>query len=102
MQSDRGTEERNDFQFRLHAVDPCKWGLILSFATVDGQVASVHPQAKRDGVKFPEFDAAPGHFLNRRDDSAADQLLKGIRSDIPAEQSESNQAENTKRQKEFP
>ncbi len=69
---------------------------------MDGQVASVHAQAERGNVKFPEFDAAAGDFLNRCDHAAADPLLKGIGSDEPAEQAESNQAENAERQKEFP
>src|SRR4029077_9817599 len=52
MQSDRSAEERNDFHFRLQAVDAHKWDLIRSFAAVDGEVASIHAQAERDGVKF--------------------------------------------------
>src|ERR1700675_1712336 len=102
MQSDRGAEQRNDFQFRLHAVDPEKWDLILGFATVDGEVASIHAQAERDGVKFAEFDAATRDSLKRCDHSAADRLLKRIRGDVPAEQAESNQGENAKQQKQFP
>ena len=102
MQSDGGAEDGNDFHFRLQAVDPHIWHLIRSFATVDSQVASVHAQAERDSVKFSEFDASAGDFLHRRDHAAADQLLKGIGSDVPAEQGECKQAENTKRQKEFP
>ena len=53
---------------------------------MNGQVASVHAQAKRDGVKFAEFDAAAGDFLNRRDHAAANQLLKGIGGDVPGKQ----------------
>src|SRR5450759_1485885 len=102
IRDSRGAKKRNDFHFRLQAVNPQKWDLVRSFATVNGQVASVHAQAERDGVKFPELDAAAGDFLNRRDHSAADHLLKGIRSDVPAEQAESNQAENAEQQKEFP
>src|ERR1700681_1051255 len=102
MQSDRGAEERNDFQLRLHAVDPKKWNLIRRFATVDGEVASIHTQAERDGVKFAEFDAAARDFLKRCNDSAADQLLKRIRGGVPGERTESNQAEGAKQQKELP
>src|ERR1700686_1913411 len=102
MQSDCGAEQRNDFQLRLQAVDPHKWDLIRSFATVDGEVASVHAQAEGDGMKFAELDAATRDFLKRCDHSAADRLLKRIRSDIPAEQAESNQAENAKQQEKLP
>src|SRR5882762_284901 len=94
MQSDGGAEQRNDFQLCLHAVDPKKWNLIRSLAPVDSEVASINAQAERDGVKFPEFDAAARDFLKRRDHSAANQLLKGIRSRVPAERSEYNQAED--------
>src|SRR5205807_6154809 len=48
----RGAEQGNNFQLRLHAVDPEKWDLIRSFATVDGQIASVHAEAERNGVKL--------------------------------------------------
>src|ERR1700674_5344 len=102
MQSNCGAEQRNDFQLCLQAVDPEKWNLIRSFATVDREVAGVYAQAERDGVKFAEFDAAARDFLERCDHSAADRLLKRIRSDIPAEQAESNQGENAKQQKKFP
>src|SRR6266478_5900687 len=102
MQSDRGAEQGNNFQLRLHAVDPEKWDLIRSFATVDGQIASVHAEAERDSVKFSEFDATARDFLKRGDDSAANQLLKGIRSGVPRERCESNQAEHAKQQKQFP
>src|ERR1700682_4838147 len=102
MQSDRGAEERNDFQLRLHAVDPKKWNLIRSFATVDGEVASIHAQTERDGVKFAEFDAAAGDFLYRCDYSTANQLLKGIGSCVPGERAESNHAEHAKQKKKFP
>src|SRR5438105_5004438 len=99
MQSDRGAEQGNNFQLRLHAVDPEKWHLIRSFATVDGQIASVHAEAERNGVKFSEFDAAARDLLKRGDDSAANQLLKRIRGDVPTEQAESNQGENAKESK---
>ena len=102
MQSDGGAEERNDFHFRLQAVDVQKWGLILSFATVDGQVANVHAQAERDGVQFSQFDASAGEFLRRRDHSTANPQLKRIGGDVPGEQTESDQTENAERQKEFP
>src|SRR6266704_5237537 len=102
MQSDRGAEQGNNFQLRLHAVDPEKWDLIRSFATVDGQIASVHAEAERNGVKFAEFDPAARAFLKRRDHSAAAHLLKRIRGDVPTEQAESNQGENAKQSKKFP
>ena len=102
MQSDRGAEQGNNFQLRLHAVDPEKWDLIRSFATVDGQIASVHAEAERDRVKFAEFDAAARGLLKRGDDSAANQLLKRIRSTVPGERTKCDQAEHAKRQEEFP
>src|SRR4030088_1534806 len=102
MQSDRGAEQRNDFQLRLHAVDPKIWNLIRRFATVDGEVASIHAQTERDGVKFAEFDAAAGGFLHRRDYSAANQLLKGIGRDVPGECGEYNHAEHEKQPKKLP
>src|SRR5260221_4903438 len=102
MQPYRGAEQRNDFQLRLHAVDPEKWDLVRGFATVDGKVASIHAEAEGDGVKFAEFDAAAGDFLDRRDDPAANELLNGIRGGVPAECTECNQAEYAKQQKQFP
>src|SRR5437879_10159871 len=85
MQSDRGAEQGNNFQLRLHAVDPEKWDLIRSFATVDGQIASVHAEAERDRVKFAEFDAAARGLLKRGEDSAANQPMKRSRSTVPVE-----------------
>jgi len=66
MQSDGGTEDGNDFQLCLQAVDAHKWNLVRSFAAVDGEVARIHAQTEGDGVKFPKFDAAAGEFLNER------------------------------------
>ena len=102
MQSNGGAEERNDFNFRLQAVDSQKWNLVRSFAAMNGQVAGVHAEAERDGVQFAKLDAAARHFLQRRDHSAANHLLKGIGRDVPAEQTESDKTENAKPQKEFP
>src|SRR5260221_9510163 len=102
MQSYRSAQQRNDFRARLHAVDPEKWHLVRGLATVDGEVASIHAEAEGDGVKFAEFDAAAGDFLDRCDDPAANQLLKGIRGGVPAECTECNQAEYAKQQKQFP
>ncbi len=102
VQCDGRAEERNDFDLRLQAVDAQKGNLVRSFAAVDGEVAGVHTQAKRDGVQCAEFDASARDFLQRRDHPAADHPLKGIGRDIPAEQAETNQAENAERQKEFP
>ena len=98
MQSDRGAQQRNDFQLRLHAIDMQKGSLVRRFMTVDGQVADVHAQAERNGVKLAKFDASTGEFFSRRDYAAADSLLKGIGSDIPGEQAEGNQGENAERQ----
>src|SRR5260370_31960430 len=102
MQSDGGAEERNDFDFRLQTVDLQKWNLVRSFAAMDGQVAAVHAQAKRDGVQFSKFNAAARHFFQRRDHSAANHLLEGIGRDVPAEQTESDDAENAEPEKELP
>ena len=79
-----------------------KWSLVRSFSAVDGEVASVHAQAKRNGVQFSEFDAAAGEFLGRRDHPLAHHPLKRIGIDVPGEQTEAKQAENAKQQKEFP
>ena len=102
MQCNGGAEQGNNFQLRLQAVDVEEWGLIGSFATVDGQVASIHAQAERDGVQFSEFDAAAGEFLHRRDHTATDHLLKGIGGDVPGKKGECNQAENAEEEKEAP
>src|ERR1700690_434985 len=53
-------------------------------------------------MKFAEFNASTGEFLSRRDQPAADDLLKGIGSDVPAKQTEGDQAEDAKCQEEFP
>src|SRR5271155_2747615 len=102
MQSHGGTEKGDDLQLRSHAFNAEKWFLVGRFTAVDGQVAGIDAQAKRDGVEFSQFDAASGHLLDRRDDPASDEGLKRISGDIPCNESEANQGENAKPQKKFP
>ena len=64
---------------------------------MNGQVTGVHAQTERDGVQFSEFDTPAYNFLDRCDDSAADQLLERIGGDVPGEGGECDQAKNTKR-----
>jgi hypothetical protein len=68
---------------------------------VDCQVASVNPQAEGSNVKFTEIDAAARDFFYRGDYLAPDSLPKGIGSDIPAHNAESNCAEKAKQEKKI-
>ncbi len=52
--------------------------------------------------EFAEFDPSAREFLGRRDHSMADPLLKGVGCDVPAEEAESNHAENAEPEKQFP
>ena len=102
MQPDRLTEDGDNLHLRLHTIHMQERSLIGAFVTVNGQVARVHAKAKRDGVQLPEFDTPAGDFFRRGDYPPADEALKGFSRDVPAEQSEGDQRENTKSQEELP
>ena len=99
VQADIGAEQRNDLELSLHAVNAEKWRFAGSFTAVDGEVAALDAQAKRDGVQFAEFDSASSSFLKLGDQSAAHALLERVRAHIPPEQRERDRAEYTKTQK---
>jgi len=62
--------------------------LIRRFAAVNGQVANVRAKTEGDDVKLAKFDPTAGDFLRRRDDAAADPLLKGSGRDVPTQKGE--------------
>ena len=65
---------------------------------MDRQIAGIHAQAEWGDVQFAEFDPPAGDLFSCGDYPAAYFLLKGIGGDIPAEQRESNQAEDKNKQ----
>ena len=63
---------------------------------MDGEVAGIHAQTKWDGVQFFEFNAAAGRLFEFRDYTLAYPALEGLGGHVPAEQTESEQAERAK------
>src|SRR5882724_7527792 len=102
MQPDLRAKNRNDFDFCLEAVDAQIRGLIGGLSSVNDQIANVYPQPERYGMQLTDLDAAARDFLERRDDATADCLLKGIGGDIPAQQAQDNDTDDTEQPEELP
>src|SRR5690348_677342 len=67
-----------------------------------GEIADIVSQAECNRMKLAHFDAAACRFFQGSDDLAANPLLKRVSADIPAQQSNRNQAEHRKQQEQLP
>jgi hypothetical protein len=66
---------------------------------VNDEIAHVHPQAEWDGVDLTQLDLASRRLFERLDHASPHHLLKGIGSDVPPQQSQSNNTEEAEQPK---
>ena len=101
VQAHGRAEQRDYFHLRLHPVDVEKRRLIGGFAAMNRKIARVDTKAKGDGMQFAQFDSSARYLLRRFNHAAANDALEGVGRDIPAQQTKTNQAENTESKKEL-
>ena len=82
VEAELGAEKRADLQASDDAVGVSERNLSGGFATVDGDIAHVDLEAKRNGMDAADFGAASGDAFDFGDEAAADQRLERVCVDV--------------------
>jgi hypothetical protein len=102
VESEFGTEKRDYFKTGDHAIGVSERDIGGRFAAMNGDVANLRLQSKRNSVDATDLGAAIGNSLDLGNQAAADQRLKGFSIDVK-DQSYRTDGESTgKNQQKFP
>src|SRR5205807_10541254 len=102
MEAECALEDRNDLDVRNQVVHVRIGTIVGSFFTVDGPTVSFPPQVERNHDKLPQFHSAPGHLLQRRDQTAMRHVLERTGVEIPGDNQYSEKRGCNRRDENYP